>query len=50
MAARGLGLPMDMIALFYQLGYLMLPAVIPVATWILLNRAFIEAHVIRNRQ
>ena len=46
--ARDLGLPMDMIALFYQLGYLMLPAVIPVATWILLNRAFIEAHVIRK--
>lgn len=50
MAARGLGLPMDMIALFYQLGYLMLPAVVPVATWILLNRAFIETHVIRNQR
>jgi len=49
MAARGLGIPMDMIALFYQLGYLMLPAVIPVATWILLNRGFIETHVVRHR-
>lgn len=31
-----------MIALFYQLGYLMLPAVIPVAAWILMNRPFVE--------
>ncbi len=47
-AARGLGMPMEMIALSYQLGYLMLPAVVPVATWILLNRAFIEQHVLRH--
>ncbi|OAB55437.1 hypothetical protein AY599_02590 [Leptolyngbya valderiana BDU 20041] len=38
-----------MIALFYQLGYLMFPAVIPIATWILMNRAFIEKHVIRYK-
>ncbi|MDT8410460.1 MAG: exosortase H-associated membrane protein [Wenzhouxiangellaceae bacterium] len=31
-----------MIALFYQLGYLMLPAVVPLATWILMNRPFLE--------
>jgi len=30
------------IALFYQLGYLMLPAVVPLATWILMNRPFLE--------
>ena len=48
MAARGLGLSMDIIALGYQLGYLMLPAVIPVATWIVMNRRFIEAHVIHR--
>ncbi len=48
-AARGLGLPMDMIALFYQLGYLMLPAVIPIATWILMNRGFIETHVLKHK-
>jgi hypothetical protein len=49
-AARDLGIPMDLIALFYQLGYLMLPAVIPVATWILMNRPFIEQHVLRGRR
>ena len=49
-AARTTGLSMDLIALFYQLGYLMLPAVIPVALWILLNRAFLEAHVIKARE
>ncbi len=32
----------NMIALFYQLGYLMLPAVVPVACWILMNRPFLE--------
>ena len=47
-AARATGLSMDMIALFYQLGYLMLPAVIPLACWILLNRAFLEEHVMRH--
>ncbi len=39
-----------MIALFYQLGYLMFPAVIPVATWILMNRDFIEREVVRHRR
>ncbi|AKS40863.1 exosortase H-associated membrane protein [Wenzhouxiangella marina] len=37
-----------MIALFYQLGYLMFPAVVPLATWILLNRRFIETEVVRH--
>jgi hypothetical protein len=37
------------IALCYQLGYLMFPAVVPVATWILMNRAFIEKEVLRHR-
>jgi hypothetical protein len=36
------------IALFYQLGYLMFPAVVPIATWILLNRRFIETEVRRH--
>ena len=31
-----------LIALFYQLGYLMLPAVVPLAAWILMNRPFLE--------
>ncbi|MDT8439664.1 MAG: exosortase H-associated membrane protein [Wenzhouxiangellaceae bacterium] len=36
------GLSPTLIALCYQLGYLMLPAVVPVATWILMNRPFLE--------
>jgi len=36
------------IALFYQLGYLMFPAVVPIATWILMNRDFIETEVRRQ--
>lgn len=48
-AARGLGLNMNLIALFYQMGFLMFPAVIPIATWILMNRRFIENDVLRRR-
>lgn len=47
-AARNLGLNMNLIALFYQMGFLMFPAVIPVATWILMNRRFIERDVLRR--
>jgi hypothetical protein len=36
------GLAPDAIALAYQFGYLILPAVVPAALWIGLNRAFIE--------
>lgn len=36
------GIPANAIALGYQLGYLILPAVLPVALWIGLNRRFIE--------
>ncbi len=38
------------IALCYQLGYLMLPAVTPVAAWILMNREFLEKVVLRHRK
>ncbi len=38
------------IALCYQLGYLMFPAVVPLATWILMNRHFIETEVVRHRR
>ena len=38
-----------MIALFYQLGYLMLPAVVPVACWILMNRPFLEQVVFTRK-
>ncbi|MEP7043278.1 MAG: exosortase H-associated membrane protein [Dokdonella sp.] len=37
------GLQQNAIALAYQFGYLILPAVVPVALWIGLNRDFIEA-------
>lgn len=37
------------IALCYQLGYLMLPAVAPIVAWILMNRAFLEKVVLRQR-
>ena len=36
------GLAPNVIALAYQFGYLILPAVVPVALWIGLNRGFIE--------
>ncbi len=48
-AVRETGMPPTAIALCYQLGYLMFPAVIPVATWILMNRDFIEREVLRHR-
>lgn len=43
LAAHGLG--PDLIALGYQFGYLVLPAVTPVALWILMNRRFLETLV-----
>lgn len=39
-----------LIALCYQMGYLMFPAVIPVATWILMNREFIDREVRRHHR
>ena len=41
-AITNAGISPDTIALAYQFGYLILPAVVPVALWIGLNRAFIE--------
>jgi len=39
-----------LIALCYQLGYLILPAVVPIAWWILRNRRFLEQQVLgRNK-
>lgn len=37
-----MGLSAEQIALAYQLGYLILPGVVPVVVWVLLNRRFIE--------
>lgn len=39
------GLSADVIALGYQFGYLVLPAVMPVALWILMNPRFLETLV-----
>jgi len=47
-AAAHAGLSPNAIALAYQFSYLILPAVVPVALWIGLNRAFIEQLVRRD--
>ncbi len=39
------GLKPEVIALAYQFGYLVLPAVVPVALWVVMNRPFIEGVV-----
>ncbi|MFU8878390.1 MAG: exosortase H-associated membrane protein, partial [Wenzhouxiangellaceae bacterium] len=44
------GPPLTLIALLYQLGYLMLPAITPVAAWILMNRPFLEQLVFSRRR
>jgi hypothetical protein len=48
LAAHGLG--PDLIALGYQFGYLVLPAVTPVALWILMNPRFLESLVGWSRE
>ena len=42
MAQLGYGYPLDLIALCYQFGYLILPPLVPAVLWILFNRTFIE--------
>ncbi len=37
------GMSADLVALVYQFGYLIMPAVVPVVLWMLLNRHFIDA-------
>ena len=37
-----IGLSPEQIALAYQTGYLILPGVVPVVVWVLLNQRFIE--------
>ncbi len=39
------GLSVDVVALGYQFGYLILPAVTPVSLWVLMNRRFLETLV-----
>jgi hypothetical protein len=41
-AALRAGLPLNLIALCYQLGYLILPSLVPALLWIAGNRRFIE--------
>jgi len=42
-AVHRAGIPLELIALCYQFGYLILPALVPAVLWIALNRPFIEA-------
>ena len=42
-AAQRAGLSLNLIALCYQFGYLILPALLPALIWIVANRRFIEA-------
>ncbi len=41
-AISSAGFSVDFVALGYQFGYLILPAVTPVALWVLMNRQFLE--------
>jgi hypothetical protein len=41
-AVQRAGLSLELIALCYQFGYLILPALVPAALWIVGNRSFIE--------
>jgi hypothetical protein len=42
-----LGIPENLVALCYQLGYLILPPVAPLVVWILLNRRFLDRYIAR---
>jgi len=42
-----LGLSDNLIALCYQLGYLIMPAVLPLMLWILMNRRFLDQYIAR---
>lgn len=42
------GLSKNVIALAYQFGYLMLPPVVPVMAWVIMNRAFVEKLVMTD--
>lgn len=48
-AVQSNGPSATVIALCYQLGYLMFPGVVPIAAWILMNRPFIE-RLVRTRR
>ncbi|MGA9335977.1 MAG: exosortase H-associated membrane protein [Rudaea sp.] len=48
-AAQRVGVSLDLIALAYQFGYLILPALVPAVLWIVCNRPFIETLIGRDR-
>ncbi len=41
-AINDTGISHDVVAAMYQMSYLILPAVVPIVVWVLLNRCFIE--------
>ena len=41
-AAEATGMSANLIAYCYQMGYLILPAVLPIVIWVAMNRSFIE--------
>ncbi len=47
-AAQAAGMPLNLVALWYQFGYLILPALVPAVLWIVLNRRFIETLIRRE--
>ena len=47
-AVRKLGISAEAIALCYQFGYLILPALVPAVLWIVCNRTFIEVLIRRD--
>lgn len=47
-AVRQAGFNLELIALCYQFGYLILPSVTPVVIWVLGNRAFLERLIARR--
>jgi hypothetical protein len=49
-AVQNAGLAPEAVALGYQFGYLILPAVMPVALWIVMNRQFLEELVAWRRE
>jgi hypothetical protein len=49
-AVQNAGLAPDAVALGYQFGYLILPAVMPIALWIVMNRQFLEELVAWRRE
>ncbi len=45
-AQHASNLPPTLIVICYQMGYLILPAVLPVAWWVLSNRRYLERHIL----